>query len=280
MGLMTLHEAIKVILHEHGCAMTTQAIADELNRCRLYSKGDGSAISVYQVLGRTSHCSDIFTREGSRVGLREWRGASPGISRPSQPAPLAPAESAAKDSEYIICLCDAVLGVTALREHRFDFLLGDANTPLPVDAYYRSLKLVIEYHERQHTEPVNFFDKPDQLTVSRVPRGEQRAIYDQRRRDVLPRHGVELIELSYSDFANDDRKRLLRDRESDIEVIRKKLSRFLWWHDTRYFGLSERYWMNLQVRYDLEVEKDRLAGRLEQMACVFGGSAIETHMSE
>ncbi|MFQ5420070.1 MAG: HigA family addiction module antitoxin [Anaerolineae bacterium] len=33
---------------------------------------------------------------------------------------------------------------------------------------------------------------------------------------------------------------------------------------SRYFGLSERFWMNLQTRYNLEVEKDRLRGRLEQ----------------
>ncbi len=32
----------------------------------------------------------------------------------------------------------------------------------------------------------------------------------------------------------------------------------------RYFGMSERFWLNLQARYDLEVEKDHLAGRLEQ----------------
>ncbi|MCB0071306.1 MAG: HigA family addiction module antidote protein [Caldilineaceae bacterium] len=31
----------------------------------------------------------------------------------------------------------------------------------------------------------------------------------------------------------------------------------------RYFGMSERFWMNLQARYDLEVEKDKLADRLE-----------------
>jgi len=31
----------------------------------------------------------------------------------------------------------------------------------------------------------------------------------------------------------------------------------------RYFGLSERFWMNLQSSYDLEVEKDRMKGRLE-----------------
>jgi antitoxin HigA-1 len=33
---------------------------------------------------------------------------------------------------------------------------------------------------------------------------------------------------------------------------------------SRYFGLSERFWLNLQARYDLEVEKDRLEGRLER----------------
>ena len=33
---------------------------------------------------------------------------------------------------------------------------------------------------------------------------------------------------------------------------------------SRYFGLSERFWMNLQTRYDLEKEKDRLRGRLER----------------
>jgi addiction module HigA family antidote len=33
---------------------------------------------------------------------------------------------------------------------------------------------------------------------------------------------------------------------------------------SRYFGLSERFWLNLQSRYDLEVEKDKLDERLEK----------------
>lgn len=33
---------------------------------------------------------------------------------------------------------------------------------------------------------------------------------------------------------------------------------------SRHFGMSERFWMNLQARYDIEMEKDRLAGRLER----------------
>jgi addiction module HigA family antidote len=32
---------------------------------------------------------------------------------------------------------------------------------------------------------------------------------------------------------------------------------------SRYFGLSERFWLNLQARYDIEIEKDKLEGRLE-----------------
>jgi addiction module HigA family antidote len=31
-----------------------------------------------------------------------------------------------------------------------------------------------------------------------------------------------------------------------------------------YFGMSERFWLNLQTRYDLELEKDRLGSRLKK----------------
>jgi addiction module HigA family antidote len=37
----------------------------------------------------------------------------------------------------------------------------------------------------------------------------------------------------------------------------------------RFFGTTERFWLNLQVRYDLEVEKDRLADVLERDVTVF-----------
>ncbi len=33
----------------------------------------------------------------------------------------------------------------------------------------------------------------------------------------------------------------------------------------RYFGTSERFWMNLQARYDLEIEKDRLGAALDNI---------------
>jgi antitoxin HigA-1 len=36
-----------------------------------------------------------------------------------------------------------------------------------------------------------------------------------------------------------------------------------------FFGLSERYWINLQSWYDLEVEKDRLGSRLKREVNAF-----------
>ena len=33
----------------------------------------------------------------------------------------------------------------------------------------------------------------------------------------------------------------------------------------RFFGTSERFWINLQTRYDLEVEKDRVGDTLEEI---------------
>ena len=38
---------------------------------------------------------------------------------------------------------------------------------------------------------------------------------------------------------------------------------------SRYFNLSERFWLNLQARYDLEMEKDKFRGRIESEVKVF-----------
>jgi addiction module HigA family antidote len=37
----------------------------------------------------------------------------------------------------------------------------------------------------------------------------------------------------------------------------------------RYFGTSEHFWLNLQARFDLETERDRLGKRLEKEVIVF-----------
>ncbi|MCM1139820.1 MAG: hypothetical protein NC453_14730 [Muribaculum sp.] len=124
------------------------------------------------------------------------------------------------DEHYVIDLCDEILGVSAKRQHRFDFLRGDSGVALPVDAFYPNLNLVIEYHEFQHTQPTPFFD--NKTTVSGVSRGEQRRIYDERRQQVLPVHGIKLIVISYTDFGTS--KRLNRNKVYDKQVVKKILS--------------------------------------------------------
>lgn len=132
------------------------------------------------------------------------------------------------DEYYVIGLCDEVLERKASRQHRFPFLVGDARdgrqpVKLPVDAYYEDLNLVVEYCEIQHSESTPFFDnKP---TVSGVSRGKQRRIYDERRQKVLPEHGIKVITIHYSDFGKT--KRIKRNHEHDIEIVREKLKEYI-----------------------------------------------------
>lgn len=42
---------------------------------------------------------------------------------------------------------------------------------------------------------------------------------------------------------------------------------------SRFLGTSERFWLNLQVHYDLEVERDRLGPRLEAEVAVLAERA-------
>jgi len=40
----------------------------------------------------------------------------------------------------------------------------------------------------------------------------------------------------------------------------------------RFFGTSEMFWVNLQMHYDMEIEKDKLADRLEREVSVLAKS--------
>ena len=37
----------------------------------------------------------------------------------------------------------------------------------------------------------------------------------------------------------------------------------------RFFGTSDRFWLNLQVAYDLDIERDRLGARLQREVPVY-----------
>ena len=132
------------------------------------------------------------------------------------------------DEAYVLDLCDEILAERGLRQHRFSWLLGDPGSTgrrasLPVDAYYPQHNLVVEYHERQHYERVGFFDKESMLTVSGVHRGEQRPLYDARRKSEIPKHGLGYIVIRWMDLHADGSGRLKRNKTEDSAALRRIL---------------------------------------------------------
>jgi len=130
------------------------------------------------------------------------------------------------DEHYVVDLCDEVLREKGMRQHRFDWLLGDAGksgrqAKLPVDGFWPGANIVVEYRELQHVGPVPQFDKPDRLTVSGVHRGLQRVIYDARRDQLIPAHGIRLVVIAPSHLDANSRGRLLRNREGDLVTVRR-----------------------------------------------------------
>jgi hypothetical protein len=137
-----------------------------------------------------------------------------------------------ENERYVLDLCDEVLGLVGMRQHRFEWLKGDPSPKtgnrraLPVDAYYPTKRLVIEFHEKQHTQAVKHFDKPDVLTVSGVHRGIQRRIYDDRRRELIPAHGLSLVVIPLSDFTV-RRGSIVKRREADLNTVSRALREHL-----------------------------------------------------
>lgn len=210
-------EIVNLIIEKLKATPTKQkGIRDKIRKIGFYASDYGL---------RDGYTAEQFLQVANIVG-----GKSPEKPVSEKKAPIVQQERtiaasnlrSQSDESYVIDLCDEILKLKALRQHRFDFLVGDSGTKLPVDAYYPSLNLVIEFKERQHTEEVKFFNK--RQTVSGVDRGEQRKLYDQRRREVLPKQGIKLIELDYSDFEHSNNKKLLRNKKSDLIVINSNLN--------------------------------------------------------
>lgn len=68
---------------------------------------------------------------------------------------------------------------------------------------------------------VPLFDR--RATISGVPRGEQRRLYDQRRLDILPQQGIRLVVIDKSEFTT-KADRIVRNHERDIAIVRDRLA--------------------------------------------------------
>ncbi|MFA9388765.1 MAG: hypothetical protein ACERKD_03105 [Prolixibacteraceae bacterium] len=163
------------------------------------------------------------------------------------------------DKNYVIELCDQVIGMKANRTKRFDFLLGDlhkdgvSQTKLPVDAYYAMLHLVVQYNgmkpweatipERKEREESQDSEDPDELDANdvaendedtpeirvkrKVTREEQRTIYEERRARVFPKHDIDYVLISYSNFKHDEELKIIRDEAADLKIVHQALKEFI-----------------------------------------------------
>lgn len=141
------------------------------------------------------------------------------------------AARASSDEYYLINLCDELLQQRASRQHKFGFILGDyhkdekTRTALPVDAYYRTANLVLEF--QQVGDDSIEFGKPGRKTISGVDRAEQRQIYALRKRKALLGKDIPLIEIDFTLFALDADNKLVRDKEADVKVLKELLKDFI-----------------------------------------------------
>ena len=120
---------------------------------------------------------------------------------------------------------DALGGIEYKENYRFEFLRGNP-TPkrpngvkLPVDAYYSSRKLVLEFREGQHYGD-RFAFRDGRITATGESRKEQRQKYDKKREDFLPVNGIKLL-IVY-DY------QLTGKSENDLEFITGALNQLLY----------------------------------------------------
>lgn len=86
---------------------------------------------------------------------------------------------------------------------------------------------------------------------------------------LLPIHPGEVLLADYLEPLGLSQYRLAHDlsvpprRINEIVHGKRAISADTALRLARYFGTSEQFWLNLQARHDLEVERDRLGSRLK-----------------
>lgn len=143
-----------------------------------------------------------------------------------------------KDVNYVIDLCDEIIGENANRHKRFWFLLGELHkdektrTRLPISAFYESLNLVVDFREVyvpnkdaevKHVEK----DEDSKYVAGGLSRSELRKIYEQRKADLIPKHKINYVVISNTDFTCDKQNKIIRNKESDIKVISEILKEYI-----------------------------------------------------
>ena len=94
-------------------------------------------------------------------------------------------------------------------------------------------------------------------------------------RKLAPIHPGEVLALDFLEPLGVSQYRLAKDisvparRINEIVLGKRSISADTALRLARFFGTSDRFWLNLQARYDLEVERDHLGAKLEKEVRVF-----------
>jgi addiction module HigA family antidote len=94
-------------------------------------------------------------------------------------------------------------------------------------------------------------------------------------RKLAPIHPGEVLALDFLEPLGVSQYRLAKDisvparRINEIVHGLRAISADTALRLARYFGTTDRFWLNLQARYDLEVERDNLGTKLEKQVRVF-----------
>ncbi len=92
---------------------------------------------------------------------------------------------------------------------------------------------------------------------------------------LAPIHPGEILLEEFLEPMNISQYRLAKDinvpprRINEIVLGKRSITPDTALRLSMYFGLSERFWMNLQTRYDLEIEKDKLENRLKKEVHIY-----------
>ena len=206
-----------------------------LQRTPLSQTGNEEYVRWYAQLASQVHAltdlpvayADYFDdSEGWEIG---W-GTGRRIPHPPVHVPVIEESPSAarRDEYYVLELCARHLGAECENQKTFPWLLGDPSKKsgkrklLPVDGFWVDHDLVVEYHEKQHSESVPFFDS--KITATGMPRGEQRKLYDARKAQQIPENGYDLVIIDYRDFSHRKGK-IIRDPEEDQQIVADLLDR-------------------------------------------------------
>ncbi len=87
--------------------------------------------------------------------------------------------------------------------------------------------------------------------------------------DLQPIHPGEILLEEFLEPMSINSSKLAEDINVSLDIInqiiegKQSINAEIALRLSKYFGLSERFWLNLQVKYDIEVTKDRLKNCLD-----------------